>query len=125
MVKTLEEIDSDLSSSDEKVQWAAAAAAGELIQERPWDVWRLVLRHGASQNEETRSAVATCMLEHLLENDFETFFPLLENQIRAGKLLLGDTLRRCWKLGRAEEPRNAKRWDKLVRDVKLAATRPS
>lgn len=122
-MKSIGEIDADLSSSDEKTRWAAAQAAGELIAQTPWDVWRLVLRHGISKNEDTRAAVATCMLEHLLEDHFDTFFPLLETQIRNGNYLLGDTLRRCWKLGIAELPDNAERWDRLVSDVRRAARR--
>ena len=120
---TISEIDVGLDSGVESMRWAAAAAAGELVASRPWDVWRLVLRHGASEDEDTRAAVATCMLEHLLESHFDTFFPLIENHIRSGGILLGDTLRRCWKLGIAERPENAKRWDRLINDWRKIRSR--
>lgn len=122
-MKTIGEIDAGLSSTDEKARWDAAEAAGELIELRPWDVWRLVLRHGGSENEDTRTAVATCILEHLLEDHFHTFFPLLEAQIRAGNKLLGETLGLCWKFGVAEEPQNAERWDSLLREARRQMTR--
>jgi HEAT repeat protein len=124
-MKSIQEIDLGLSSADEKVRWAAAQAAGELIDKSPWDVWQLVLRHGASELEDTRSAVATCMLEHLLERHFDNFFPLLEAQVRQGNVLLGDTFRRCWKFGVAEDIRNSQRWDSLAREVRLAKSRPN
>lgn len=114
----IEDIDAGLSSDEESTRWAAAEAAGELIAESPWDVWRLVLRHGGSANEDVRVAVATCILEHLLEHQFAAFFPLLEAEIRAGNHLLGDTFRRCWKFGDAEEASNAKKWDSLLREVR-------
>ncbi len=120
-MKSIGKIDAGLRSRNAQERWAAAEAAGELIAVKPWDVWRLVLRHGASDDEDLRTAVATCMLEHLLEDHFDTFFPLLEAQIRGGNYALGDTLRRCWKLGAAELPNNAKKWDRLLSDAKRAA----
>jgi hypothetical protein len=122
-MKTISEIDLGLGSDDERIRWAAAEAAGEMIEARPWEAWQLVLRHGSSSIEDTRTAVATCVLEHLLESQFDTFFPLVEAQVRAGNVLLGDTLRRCWKFGIAEERENAERWDKLVAEAKRALTR--
>jgi hypothetical protein len=55
------------------------------------------------------------MLEHLLEQEFDTYFPLLEQEIKGGNGNLKDTLRLCWKLGQAEEPSRAAQWDNLVR----------
>lgn len=108
------EIDAGLRSDDEKERWSAAEAAGELVESRPRAVWNLVVAHGVSSCEDVRAAVATCMLEHLLEERFDEYFPLLESEIQSGKLLLGDTLRRCWKLGLSERPDNAARWDNVV-----------
>jgi len=54
------------------------------------------------------------MLEHLLEEHFNEYFSPLEQEVRSGNLLLGDTLRRCWKMGQAELPENSARWDELV-----------
>lgn len=112
------EIDAGLRSQDEKERWSAAEAAGDLIARRPRAVWNLVVVHGTSANEDVRAAVATCMLEHLLEERFDEYFPLLESEVLSGKLLLGDTLRRCWKLGLAELPDNSARWDQVVSYVK-------
>lgn len=114
------EIEEGLRSADERRRWAAAEAAGELVSTRPRFVWSLVVAHGSSAEEDVRAAVATCMLEHLLEEHFDEYFPLLENEIRAGNLLLGDTLRRSWKLGQAEDPERSAQWDKIVSFAKVA-----
>jgi hypothetical protein len=116
-VKGFAEIDTDLASTDESVRWAAAAAASELVESNPGEAWRLVLRHGVSQIEDTRSAVATCILEHLLEHHFHTIFPMLEAQINGGNRLLGDTFRMCWKLGQTEQIDNSERWNRLLHRI--------
>jgi len=79
------EIDAGLRSDVESERWSAAEAGGRLLASRSRAVWNLVVTHGVSANEDVRAAVATCMLEHLLEERFDEFFPLLEAEIRSGK----------------------------------------
>jgi hypothetical protein len=68
----LKEIEEGLSSLDETTRWQAAIAAEELIYEgRPQDAWFVVKKYGSSENEDVRTAIATCVLEHLLEYHFE------------------------------------------------------
>jgi hypothetical protein len=115
---SISEIDTGLRSLDERTRWSAAIAAGELVESRPQDVWDLILQHGTSENEDVRTAVATCMLEHLLEHKFNQYFPLVESEIRAGNALLGKTLLLSWKMGAAKQPANAAQWDSLVKFIK-------
>jgi len=110
---TVREIDAGLRSRNEKKRWAAAIDAGDLLYTRPRAVWKLILEHGSSRSEDRRTAVATCMLEHLLEEYFAEYFPLLEKEIRAGNRLLGDTFTRCWKFGQSKSRLNSNRWDRL------------
>jgi hypothetical protein len=49
-----------------------------------------------------RIAVATVLLEHLLEHHFDAYFPRLKDLIEAGSVMLADTLARCWAFGQAE-----------------------
>src|SRR5882724_11959274 len=95
----IDKIEEGLQSSDESQRWTAASAAGDLIPTKPRSVWNLILKYGSYSNEDVRSAVASCMLEHLLESNFEEYFPLLKTQIIEGNILLTDTFRRCWKFG--------------------------
>lgn len=106
-----------LDSDDETTRWKGAELAGALIEESPHLAWQLVLRFGRSENEDVRAAVATCVLEHLLEVKFDEFFPLLERELQETDPLLEDTFRLCWKLGVATEPRRSARWDELLRRI--------
>lgn len=107
------DIKNGLSSQDEKSRWDAAIAAGELISVRPQDVWSIVKKFGSIDIPDLRTAVATCVLEHLLEHHFNEFFPLLEEEIKNGNYLLGQTFLECWKFGLSELPQNSIRWDNL------------
>jgi hypothetical protein len=108
------QISRGLSSKLETEYWSAAVAAGELVQREPKQVWQLIMQYGVSSNEDVRAAVATCMLEHLLEHHFDEYFPLLETEILGGNRALGETFRICWKFGEAETPGNSERWNKLL-----------
>jgi hypothetical protein len=110
----LEEIEDGLSSPDENTRWQAAIAAGELIYSNPDDVWLLARKYGSSENSDLRSAVATCILEHLLEEHFEDYFPRLENEIRSGNHMLADTFLWCWQLGEAKNQANVAKWQALL-----------
>ena len=99
---------------DETERWNAAAELGELVFEAPEQAWSAVLHLGSSPNEDIRAAIATCVLEHLLEHYFDIFFPRLEAAVDAGNEWLADTLRLSWKLGQAQEPSKAARWDALL-----------
>lgn len=122
---TLREINTGLASISEETRWAAAHAATDFIDKSPMETWHLVVTHGSSADEDTRMAVATCILEHLLEKHFDTFFPLLEQEIDSGNANLGDTLNLCWKLGDAMNTSNAKRWDMLIAKWKKSVRRAS
>src|SRR3954451_1613593 len=89
-------------------RWQAIIVVGEYIESDPEPVWQFVLRWGAHPQEDLRSAIATCLLEHLLEYHFVAYFP----QVERGALedpMFGDTFQRCWQFGQAEEAGHAER----------------
>jgi hypothetical protein len=73
----LKTIRQQLSSDDEKERWRGAADLGEYVFDHPEEAWPLVLEFGSSAVEDTRSAIATCVLEHILEHHFDVYFPVL------------------------------------------------
>jgi hypothetical protein len=91
-------------------RWQAIIAVGEFIESDPDAVWEFIRRWGVGKDEDLRDAIATCLLEHLLEHHFAAYFPLVEHLALSGGLF-ADTFRRCWQLGQAEEPANAERFN--------------
>lgn len=112
-MEDISKIAKGLSSSDEDKKWQAAVEAGDLVFNQPCQAWMIARAFGSSDDQDTRTAIATCVLEHLLEHHFKTYFPFLESEIRAGNARLGDTFRSCWKCGESEYPENAAMWDQL------------
>jgi hypothetical protein len=114
VVKDLEGLKQDLESGDVSKAWAAAAELGEYALDCPEKVWPLVIQFGSSSEEEMRQAIATCVLEHVLEYHFDEYFPLIEAEGSKGNLDFVDTLRLCWKFGKSLEPSRAKRWETFL-----------
>ncbi len=94
-------------------RWQAISAVGEFIDREPEAVWSFIKRWGGSANGDLRAAIATCLLEHLLENHFDRFFERVERAARADRLF-ADMVCTCWKFGQAGEPERAARFDRLL-----------
>jgi hypothetical protein len=103
-------------------RWGAIIAVGEFIESEPDAVWGFVRRWGGHPQEDLRDAVATCLLEHLLEHHFAAYFPLVEQHALADPLF-GDTFQRCWQFGQALEPGNAGQFAGLFK--RLMPARPA
>jgi hypothetical protein len=114
MLEDLQLLERRLESDLETERWSAAAALGEYVFEYPDRAWPLVVRFGSSDIEDTRQAIATCVLEHILEHHFEAFFPLLEAEIAKGNENLIDTLQLCSKFGQSLEPSHTERWESFL-----------
>ncbi|HLJ97530.1 MAG TPA: hypothetical protein VKU02_30500 [Gemmataceae bacterium] len=59
-------------------RWQAIIAVGEFIESEPEEVWQFIRRWGGHPQEDLRSAVATVLLEHLLEQHFAGYFSRVE-----------------------------------------------
>ena len=97
-------------------RWQAIIAVGEFVESQPDPVWVFVVRWGSSPDADLRMAIATCLLEHLLEFHFDDFISRVEQWALADPLF-GDMTTSCWKFGQSEEPRRAARLDRLVAAV--------
>src|SRR5688572_2118791 len=98
-------------------RWQAIIAVGEFIETEPEAVWSFILRWGSDANEDLRTAIATCLLEHVLEYHFDNFIRRVEQHARADGLF-ADTVWRCWKFGQAKEPNRAARFDRLIASIR-------
>ena len=58
-------------------------------------------------------AIATCVLEHILEHHFDSFFPRVETLARQNRWF-HETFEACWQFGQSALPGNSKRWRDLA-----------
>jgi hypothetical protein len=85
------------------IRWQVIIAVGDFVASHPEDVWRFVARWGVSEDEDLRDAIATCVLEHLLQQHYDRVIGRVEG-LAAKDSCFADTVSRCWPLGLAEEP---------------------
>jgi hypothetical protein len=104
-------------------RWQAIIEIGMFIPTEPEAVWNFVERWGHHRNEDLRTAIATCLLEHLLEHHFLTFFDRIKARARQNRQF-ADTFSHCWKLGQSREVQNADHFDELAKECNRARKRP-
>ena len=97
-------------------RWRAIIRVGEFIETRPEEVWRFAERWGRHAQWDLRAAVATCLLEHLLEYHFDALFPRMRRAALASPRF-ADAFSMCWRFGQTELPENAARFERLMRQL--------
>jgi hypothetical protein len=107
------DIDEGLASSNEAERWDMAAMLALHVEASPEEVWAIVARWGCSDEPDTRMAMATCVLEHLLEHHFELIFPRVE-ALALADARFADTFSSCWKFGQNKEVANSARFEALL-----------
>ena len=104
---------------DEKnSMWQSIIKLSDFIELAPEKIWKFVAKWGNHESEDVRDAVATCLLEHLLELHFDTYFPALEKEVLNEKLFY-DMFCRCWNFGQSAIPINKKRFKDLCNKAEL------
>jgi hypothetical protein len=104
------------------VRWQSLIVIGEYIPAgyRNNAIWQLILQY-CGRDEDMQNALATVLLEHLLEHDFYNMFPQVVAEVERGNEWVVDLLERCWAFGEAEH-----QWDQvetLIRQYR--ATHPT
>jgi hypothetical protein len=99
-------------------RWQAIIAVAEFIDSDADEVWTFALKWGRHRNADLRTSIATCLLEHLLACDFDRIFPRVEAAVKRSRRF-ADTFCRCWAFDQAQEPANARRFDRLKRTCRL------
>jgi hypothetical protein len=101
----------------EDPRWQAIIEVAMFAEREPEAIWPFVLKWGSHEDEDVRAAIATCLLEDLLQYHFDTIFARVEPAARSSPLF-GKTVAHCWKFGQAKEPERARRFDSLVSDLR-------
>ena len=94
--KFLELSASRIGDPDSTCSWQACIAVGESISSNPDAVWRTILDHCDSEDEDLQAAISCVLLEHLLEEHFDAYFPRLKREFWAGHTGLQRVLRSSW-----------------------------
>ena len=102
-------------------RWQAIIEVGHFIVTAPEAVWKFVRRWGVCPVEDVRDAIASCLLEHLLEHHFATIFPKVEKAVEEDALF-ADTFSRCWTFGQAKGSANEARFDQLKARCRMGHT---
>jgi hypothetical protein len=89
-----------VSDIDNDCRWQALIVVGELIAANPCAVWEVIRQHAYSDDEDMRTGVATVLLEHLLEEHFDDFFPRIREEALRRSANFLETLGMCWFDGR-------------------------
>ena len=84
---------------------------GDYAGTHPKKLWLLVAKWGTVRNYDIRRGIACCVLEHILEHHFDPYFDQSLAHIQHGNRRFAYTLAYCWKLGEAELPVNATRFN--------------
>lgn len=100
------------AEGDPDPRWQAIIAVGEYVETDPEAVWQFTRTWGSHPQLDLSDAIATCLLEHLLEYHFAVYFPQVEQLTRADPRF-ADTFLKCAKFGQAEQPDNAVLFDHL------------
>ncbi|MEK6642311.1 MAG: hypothetical protein AABZ08_00250 [Planctomycetota bacterium] len=93
-------------------RWQAIIRVGEFVEAQPEPVWEFAHRWGNHAQSDLRMAVATCLLEHLLDRHFELLYPRVRHAALESPRF-ADTFDSCWWFGQAKTPKNAARIKRL------------
>jgi len=96
----------------EDPRWQAIIEIGHFASQEPEAIWPFVLKWGSYEDEDLTEAIATCLLEHLLEYHFDVIFPRVEAAAKSNACFAGTTAQ-CWKFGEAKQPERAERFYRL------------
>lgn len=101
----------------EDPRWQAMLEISYFIESDPAAVWQFIRRWGTHPQADLRMGIACVLLEHLLEHHFDSYFPEVERAAMKSKRF-ADIFTTCWKFGQSEDPRNARRFDALVKRLR-------
>lgn len=93
-------------------RWQAIIDLGKFVESHPEPLWDFCLQWGKHPSADLRAAIATCLLEHLLECHFDLLFPRLRKAALQSSRFT-DTFSRCWWLGEARLEHNLRRLERL------------
>ena len=109
----IERLKEAILKRDERAVWQIAADSWDDATERPDDAWPHMIEALAVADDDSIGAIATCILEHILEHDF-SYFDRVEQEIATGNIKMRRAFLLCSRFGHSKLPESEQRWNKLV-----------
>jgi hypothetical protein len=100
-------------------RWQAIIAVAEFVETGSEALWPFALRC-SHPDADLRMAIATCLLEHLLEHHFDALITRVETAAMMSPEF-AQTVRSCWTFGVTMESNRAARFDRLIAHLRCAA----
>ena len=100
-------------------RWQAIIAVSEFIKDEPEDVWQFARRWSAHGQDDVRAAIATCIVEHLLERQFNLLFEWVEVASKR-RCSIPRHIALC-EARAISYTKNAKRLDRLLKEARRAS----
>jgi hypothetical protein len=117
---------SHIGSKNNDIRWQSLIVIGEYIPygRRNDEIRRLILEF-CRIDEDMQDALATVLLEHLLQHDFNRSLTWIKEQLKQGTKYFQELVERCWQFGQLDtnwhelqqvlQTMNVK-WDKTEKD---------
>lgn len=97
-------------------RWQAIMEIGSFIDSERETVWAFTEKWACHEDDDLQAAIATCLLEHILDAHFDAVIDRVETSARANHNF-ADTLSMCYWMGEAKKIENARRLNRLVQET--------
>jgi hypothetical protein len=98
-------------------RWQTIIEISNFVPQEPNAIWPFVLKWGSHEDADLRAAIATCLLEHLLEHHFDLIFQRVETAARSN-VWFAKTTAMCGKFGQANDTTRAQRFNRLRSEIR-------
>lgn len=82
-----------IADEDNTCRWQAVIECSNWLKDTPEWVWEVICEFGDSDDDDMRAAIWTCMLEHLLEDYFDEYFPRVKAHVGKASPNFADCVR--------------------------------
>ena len=86
-----------VADPDHSCRWQSQIQLSEVIWSGDPDIaWEVVVEHADSEDEDLRAAIACVLLEDLLDEHFDDYFPRVREMALQGSPRIINTISTCW-----------------------------
>ena len=86
-----------VADPDHLCRWQSQLELSQVISSGdPEIAWEVVVEHADSEDKDLRAAIACVLLEELLDEHFDDYFPRVRKMVRQGSPRVLDTISTCW-----------------------------